>query len=104
MYSLPSTSRKREPCPSCTNSGYGDQPAQVARAVLFTPPGITRQAVSNNSALRLVFRPATSVASFSVAVMTRLPRGGIQGLIAAAPSAPRRRSIQAVALLLAATG
>src|SRR6185312_15900545 len=60
MYSLPSTSRKREPCPPSTNSGYGAQPDQVARAVLLTPPGMERQASSNNLALRDVSSPSAS--------------------------------------------
>src|SRR5690349_7960961 len=61
IYSLPSTSRRREPCPLCTNNGYGVQPAHVARAVLLTPPGMTRHAASNNLALPVVLRSAISL-------------------------------------------
>src|SRR5579875_323012 len=62
MYSLPSTSVSREPSPLSTNSGYGVQPDHVARAVLLTPPGIDRQAISNSSALREVSSPGASCA------------------------------------------
>src|SRR5690348_13271075 len=67
MYSLPSTSVRREPSPLATNSGYGAHPDQVARAVLLTPPGMVRQAAPNRPALMEVSmpgaRPATPAAS-----------------------------------------
>src|SRR5574337_1966168 len=62
MYWLPSTSVRCEPLPSLTNNGYGVQPDQVARAVLLTPPGISRHAASNSSPLVAVSSPATSCA------------------------------------------
>src|SRR6185437_4407275 len=63
MYSLPSTSVSREPLPPCTNSGYGIQPDHVARAVLLTPPGMERQAMSNSLPLPAVSRPSASWAA-----------------------------------------
>src|SRR5690242_204997 len=66
MYVLPSTSRRCEPCPLSTNSGYGVQPAHVARAVLLTPPGMDRHAASNALALRGVSSPAASGAASTV--------------------------------------
>src|SRR5215468_2718320 len=65
MYSLPSTSRKREPWPDSTNSGYGVHPDQVARAVLLTPPGMTRQAASKSLALPRAGPSARSQASIA---------------------------------------
>src|SRR5690242_1872591 len=63
MYSLPSTSVNREPLPLSTNNGYGSQPDHVARAVLLTPPGMERQAMSNSLPLRAVSRPSASWAA-----------------------------------------
>src|SRR6185312_5912984 len=63
MYSLPSTSVSREPVPLCTNNGWGVQPDHVARAVLLTPPGMERHAMSNSLPLRAVSRPSASWAA-----------------------------------------
>jgi len=60
MYSLPSTSRRREPSPLSTNSGYGVHHDQGARAVRLTPPGMSLHAASNNLALLAVLVPAMS--------------------------------------------
>src|SRR5690348_14384090 len=70
MYSLPSTSVRREPSPAATNSGYGVHPHQVARAVLLTPPGMLRQALPTSTALVEVSMPGARPA-------TRAPSGDI---------------------------
>src|SRR6185437_9392734 len=69
MYALPSTSVRCEPVPPCTNSGYGFHPDQVARAVLLTPPGMVRHALSNSFPLPAVSSPSASRALLAEAAV-----------------------------------